>query len=79
MKLVSLLKLLLLSVAISLSQQSIATEYTIYRGVFYQVTDDKVYKMENIDGVWMTTNEWIPLTKDGYIDGYVVTTKGGKK
>ena len=34
--------------------------------VTYQAIDGKAYKM--VDG--LVSNEWVPLTKDGYIDDY---------
>lgn len=35
-------------------------------GYVYQVSDGKAYKM--VDG--LASNEWVPLTADGYIDDY---------
>ena len=35
-------------------------------GVIYQAIDNKAYKM--VDG--LASNEWSPLTADGYIDDY---------
>lgn len=62
------MKILLLSILLLLSQQSFSCEFTIYRGIFYKISEGKAYKMENVNGFWMTTNEWFPLTKDGYVE-----------
>lgn len=35
-------------------------------GYVYQVSDGKAYKV--VDG--LASNEWVPLTSDGYIDDY---------
>lgn len=40
-------------------------------GVIYQVSDGKAYKM--VDG--LASNEWQPLTADGYVDDYDQSAK----
>lgn len=40
-------------------------------GYVYQVSDGKAYKM--VDG--LASNEWVPLTADGYIDDYEQSEK----
>lgn len=55
--------LLLLSV---LSSQAIAFDMEVY-----MVTKDKTYKMVNVDGEWLLSNEWQPNTEDGYTDEYL--------
>lgn len=35
-------------------------------GAVYQVSDNKAYKMALVDGEYLTTNEWVPLRRDGY-------------
>ena len=40
-------------------------------GVIYQVSGNKAYKM--VDG--LASNEWVPLTSDGYIDDYDQSAK----
>lgn len=40
-------------------------------GYVYQVSDGKAYKM--VDG--LVSNEWVPLTSDGYIDDYDSSAK----
>lgn len=40
-------------------------------GVIYQVSDNKAYKM--VDG--LVSNEWQPLTADGYVDDYDSSAK----
>ena len=40
-------------------------------GVIYQVSDNKAYKM--VDG--LASNEWQPLTSDGYVDDYDQSAK----
>ena len=40
-------------------------------GVIYQVSDNKTYKM--VDG--LVSNEWQPLTTDGYADDYDSSAK----
>lgn len=47
------------------------TNYFYAKGVLYQIADDKAYKVELIDGEWLTTNEWIPTKRGGYTDEYV--------
>lgn len=55
--------LLLLSV---LSSQALAFDMEVY-----MVTKDKTYKMVNVDGEWLLSNEWQPNTEDGYTDEYL--------
>lgn len=43
----------------------------IDEGYVYQVSDGKAYKM--VDG--LASNEWVPLTSDGYIDDYDSSAK----
>lgn len=47
------------------------TNYFYAKGVLYQIAGDKAYKVENIDGELLTTNEWIPTKRNGYTDEYV--------
>lgn len=36
----------------------------------YVVSDDRAYKVVEIDGQMLVSNEWHPTTADGYIDDY---------
>ena len=39
--------------------------------VTYQVSDDKAYKMVEIDGEKLVSNEWQPVIEQGYTDEYL--------
>lgn len=37
----------------------------------YVVSDDKAYKVAEIDGQMLVSNEWEPTTEQGYTDEYL--------
>ncbi len=39
--------------------------------VTYQAIDDKAYKMAEIDGENLVSNEWQPVSEQGYTDEYL--------
>lgn len=39
------------------------------------IVDDKAYTLVEIDGELLVSNEWEPLTADGYIDDYDQSAK----
>ena len=41
----------------------------------YVVSDDKAYTLVEIDGELLVSNEWVPLTSDGYVDDYDSSAK----
>ena len=62
-------RLMLLIAAVILS--TTATQATAFDMEVYMVTKDKSYKMVNVDGEWLLSNEWQPNTKEGYTDEYL--------
>ena len=50
----------------TISTQAIAFDMEVN-----MVTKDKTYKMVNVDGEWLLSNEWQPNTEDGYTDEYL--------
>lgn len=48
-----------------------ATQAIAFDMEVYMVTKDKTYKMVNVDGEWLLSNEWQPNTEDGYTDEYL--------
>lgn len=39
------------------------------------IVDDKAYTLVEIDGDLLVSNEWQPLSKDGYVDDYDQSAK----
>lgn len=68
MKKLALAALMLASSAIATPCDNIAD---LDDGATYLVSDNKAYKL--VDGV--VSNEWVPLTDDGYVDDYVNSEK----
>ena len=62
-------RLMLLLATVLLSKT--ATQATAFDMEVYMVTKDKSYKMVNVDGEWLMSNEWQPITEDGYTDEYL--------
>lgn len=50
---------------------TITTQATAFDMEVYMVTKDKSYKMVNVNGEWLLSNEWQPTTEDGYTDEYL--------
>ena len=50
---------------------NMATAGGLEDGATYKISDDKAYKVEQC----LPTNEWVPLTDDGYVDDYVNSEK----
>lgn len=44
-------------------------------GQAYEISDDKAYKVEYIDGMLLTSNEYTPLNEDGFTDDYFTSKK----
>ena len=59
-------RIILLLAAVILSTTATAFDMEVY-----MVTIDKSYKMVNVDGEWLLSNEWQPTTEDGYTDEYL--------
>lgn len=57
--------------AINSKYDNLDNQVDLDEGYVYQVSDGKAYKM--IDG--LASNEWVPLTSDGYIDDYDSSAK----
>lgn len=62
------LKLLAVLLAIACSA---ATASDLEDGATYKISEGKAYKVEQC----LPTNEWVPLTDDGYVDDYVNSEK----
>ena len=62
-------RIILLLAAVILSTS--ATQATAFDIEVYMVTIDKSYKMVNVDGEWLLSNEWQPTTEDGYTEEYL--------
>lgn len=41
----------------------------------YLISDDKVYKLVEIDGELLVSNEWTPLYESGYTEEYIQKVK----
>lgn len=61
--------IILLLAAVLLS--TTATQAMAFDMEVYVVTIDKTYKMVNVDGEWLLSNEWQPNTEEGYTDEYL--------
>lgn len=65
------MKLLLL--LLLLSPLSYAGDYVYIDNDMYQIHQDKTYKMQEVNGKLLTSNEYTPLQDKDYTDGYKVS------